>query len=91
MEEADGRRVEVELVDQENVRPDALNDLGDVSRLPPEYVVDGRIRKMLDEQTGSAAVQRCVERGEAYVGLVVGGSRGHSGGADDERQDHGQQ
>ena len=75
-EEVDGGRRVVELVDEQHVRPVALDDLGDVPGLPAKDVVHFGVRKVLDELAGVAAVQRGVERRKADVGSRWIGLRG---------------
>jgi hypothetical protein len=47
-EQADRVRREIELVDQQHVRPVALDHLGDVAGLAPEDVVHLGMRKVVD-------------------------------------------
>jgi hypothetical protein len=75
-EEVDGGRRVVELVDQQDVGPVALNHFGDVPSLPAIDVVHFGVRKVIDELAGVAAVQRGVERGKADVGSWRIGLRG---------------
>jgi hypothetical protein len=66
--ERDAARVVVELVDQDDVRPDALDRLGGVPRL--------RVRRrgeVGDQPVGRGAVERRVEGGEADVRLRAAG------------------
>jgi hypothetical protein len=78
-EQVDGLRCVVELVDQQHVRPVALDDLGDLAGL---RVV--RRRQVGDELARGVPVERGVERrepdGVAAVGL--GGRHGEQSGGE---------
>jgi hypothetical protein len=74
-------RHEVELVDEQDVRARALDDLGDVADLRV-----GAGLHIGDELALGVAVDRGVERGEAHGGQVAAGERGRRDGArEDER------
>jgi hypothetical protein len=70
--------VEVELVNQEHVRPLPLDHLGYVADLAPKDVVDIRVRRVGDQQSCGTAVERSVERGEADLAARGSGGRNRS-------------